>query len=174
LKEAQSTKRGFYFSGGKDKSRHLSTALGTLALLNLGEDSARKIGQLKNYQVILQGSVDFLLDEARYRSCNFKSTQDRFFIKSRMRFIPHWEDGLFFGPSHWDLCHWRAQSVTHAYVLQALNEYLLAYDKGANLFGNGIIGNNDGNHNGNKLCQLSIRSYDFNELQSGEWLKIEN
>jgi hypothetical protein len=149
----------FMFEGGKDKSKHLSTALGLITLLNLGEEVAKNINQLENFQSTIEGCVSFLLKEVSYKHCLFESTQVSFSAYKRAKFVAHWEDGLFFGPVHWDLCHWRSQAVTNACVFEAFSKYLLAYEKNpaATLL----------EHN-----KLSVVSYELDKQKQGTWLKI--
>lgn len=153
----------YYFEGGLDESNHLSTALALITLLNLGEHVAKKIQHLAIYKEVLEGCMAYLLSEVHYKRCLFDSTKIKFSTYRHEKFIAHWEDGLFFGPVHWDLCHWRSQAVTQACIFEAFSKYVLAYDKET-------IDNKKGT--GQKQNKLSILSYELAKQKQGQWLKL--
>ncbi len=159
LNQAKKRKHAYFFEGGKDSSSHFSTALGLSSLLNIGEKIAKEINQEEKFNKVVEGCVNFLLKEANYQRCVFDSTRVKFSTSSRERFVANWEDGLFFGPVHWDLCHWRSQAVTHAAILEAFSKYLLAFDKSS------ASGQSE-------LAQLAIRSYDIENMKDQKWLRI--
>jgi len=152
----------FYFEGGLDESTHLSTALGLTALLNMGEETAKRIKKLEMYQKVVEGCVEYLLAEVQYKRCRFQTTQVKFSANRSAKFVAHWEDGLFFGPVHSDLCHWRSQAVTHASVLEAFAKYLLTVDK--EVF--------DKNKTSQTNKTLNITSYELVKQKSGQWLNL--
>ncbi len=160
LAEAKSRRGLYYFEGGQDKSRHLSTALGLCTLLNLGEHTARSVNALEHYQQVVEGCMAYLLKQVRYKAFMFETTREKFNQTPWAQFIAHWEDGLFFGPVHWDLCHWRSQAITHTVILECLCKYLCNYDKNIHA-------------KINHSCKLVIRAYTKEALLEQSWLSVE-
>ncbi len=153
-----------YFPGDAEAyvpetSHHLSTALGLNALLNLGEEVATQADLLEDYQRCIKGNIAYLLNVAKYKRCEFKSTRKAFLAGRQDKIIATWEDGLFFSSTYWDVCHWRSSAISNACVLEALSKYLMLYDI-------------ESKHNHSQpYKRLSIESYALCDLQNGEWLK---
>lgn len=108
------------FPGGEDPTEALSTALGLAALLNLGEDTARALGEEHRYQVACDRAAAYLMRCAR----------------RHLRGGVSWESGLFFSSSFQDLAHWRSEAFSTAVAMEALAKYALHYerDKGPSRF----------------------------------------
>jgi|GEM_PF-767549 len=113
------------FPGGEDWSCELSTALGLISLLNIGRSTAEQAGLVGQYDAAVLKSVAYLLRQRRQAPEVYPTTAARF-----PGVIPnYWESGLFFAASFWDLAHWRSQAFTVAMVAEALEKYVLAYDR---------------------------------------------
>lgn len=101
------------FPGGEDPTEALSTALGLTALLNLGENTARALGEEDRYQQACDRAAAYLLRIARRHPRGGVS----------------WESGLFFSSSFKDLAHWRSEAFSTAVAMEALAKYALHYER---------------------------------------------
>jgi hypothetical protein len=119
---------GGAFPGGKDKTLHLSTALATNALLNIGGVIAHDENLFDEYQSAVAKAIRFLLSGRRHHqlmfSGNSKSGPDNSVRNSGFK----WDSGLFFAGTYGDLAQWRSEAYTTAIVLEALVKFVLAYD----------------------------------------------
>ena len=120
------------FSGGVDKSYHLSTALAVSALLNIGADLAERYGFLVRYQRALHDGIAYLVKQRIRQKVIFP--QQTLVAKNDegdtrgTRYGYRWQSGLFFSASYWDMAQWRSEAYTVAIVMEALTKYMLAYD----------------------------------------------
>ncbi|HNV72656.1 MAG TPA: hypothetical protein PKO06_23305, partial [Candidatus Ozemobacteraceae bacterium] len=120
------------FPGGEDRSDHLSTALGLITLINIGQETAERMGVSERYTQALDEAVLYLIkigDEAKPHN---QTTEARLGRQTRPR---RWDSGLFFAASFWDLGHWRSQPFTVAMVLEALTKYALLHERSGKPFG---------------------------------------
>ena len=115
------------FPGGFDTSLHLSTALATVALLNLGEEMAQELGLVGQYKTIVDRAVAFLIKEKTRVRKRFKDDVQQMFDSDREMYV--WEAGVFFSASQWNVAQWRSQPYTVAIVTEALSKYALGWDK---------------------------------------------
>ncbi|MBF0545081.1 MAG: hypothetical protein HQM08_11630 [Candidatus Riflebacteria bacterium] len=113
------------FPGGEDESYHLSTALGLVTLLNIGQGIAEECNCLPRYSKAVDGAVNFLLNEAKCQKLEYQTTKEIFGDKIQAR---KWETGLFFAASFWDLGHWRSQAFTESVVIESLAKYMMGYE----------------------------------------------
>ncbi|MCB1395432.1 MAG: hypothetical protein H6898_17315 [Rhodobacter sp.] len=111
------------FPGGTDRTRDLSTALATSALLNIGAAVAQENGQFNAYQHALARGIGYLLDHRREYPLGFAHPG---FAAATHGY--RWNSGLFFSGSYGDLAHWRSEAYTTAIALEALVKFALAYD----------------------------------------------
>jgi len=120
-----------WFDGGADKGRDLSTALGVVTLLNLGEAVARRAGiPLEDYRSAIRLGLAYLADSARAVPVENPDTFARDGVNSGAAGgALAWEPGVFFASVFWDLVQWRSEAYTDAIVLEAFVRYALAYDR---------------------------------------------
>ncbi|MDZ7602014.1 MAG: hypothetical protein U1A06_11645 [Hoeflea sp.] len=116
------------FPGGKDKTRHLSTALATSALLNIGGAIARDRDLFDAYQAAIAKAVRYLVSSRRQHRLAFSGKAGSPEAVPVDRPAYKWDPGLFFTGSYGDLAHWRSEAYTTAMVLEALVKFELAYD----------------------------------------------
>ena len=121
------------FPGGKDRTRHLSTALATNALMNIGASVARDNNLSDAYQSALAKAIKYLVSARRPHrlmfSGNGNSPAGGYGFK--------WAPGLFFAGSFGDLAHWRSEPYSTAIVLEALVKFALGYDRTTSTLLNG-------------------------------------
>lgn len=114
------------FPGGEDPSFDLSTALGCITLMNIGEDLAEEAGVLPRFRQALTRGVGYLLNRRKKHKildeASFGGAQGRPWAFA-------WEDGLFFSGAFEGMSFWRSRPYTVAMVLEALVKYRLAYEK---------------------------------------------
>ncbi len=117
--------------GGLDQGSDLSTALGVVALLNLGEGRAAAIGCGDAYRSAIRGGLAYLVRRMRVSRLHNLDTFNRDArLVSPFDHGRSWRPGLFFAASYQDLGHWYSEAYTAAIVLEAVAKYLLAYDLG--------------------------------------------
>ena len=116
------------FPGGKDRTRHLSTALATSALINIGASIADQHGLFDDYQLALDRAVGYLVSSRRPHRLMFSGGGPSGGGGPAEDYGYKWASGLFFAGSYRDLAHWHSQPYTTAIVLEALVKYALAYD----------------------------------------------
>jgi len=111
------------FPGGTDRTRDLSTALATSALLNIGGAVAQDSGLFNAYQRAIARGIRYLVDHRRAYPLGFAHPG---FADATHGY--RWDSGLFFSGSYGDLAHWRSEAYTTAIALEALVKFALAYD----------------------------------------------
>jgi len=117
------------FSGGVDKTTHLSTALGCIALMNIGEELAEEAGLLERYTKGLEAGINYLLTEKKRYSVKSPTTFGRKTSVSKAVKGYQWDDGLFFSASFWELAQWRSKPYSIAMIMEAFIKYRLGYHK---------------------------------------------
>lgn len=105
------------FPGGKDVTPDFATALGLVALLNIGSDLAVESGLQEEYSEAIENSVRFLLPRGKVWGAD------------AVREALHWEPGLAFAASLSAIGHWRSAALTTAAVFEALAKFGMAYDR---------------------------------------------
>lgn len=120
-----------HFDGGADRSRDLSTALAVVALLNLGEHTARDAGIADgDYRQAISSGLSYLSADARkIRIRNADTFARRAAGDERHSQALTWDAGVFFSASFWGLVQWRSEAYTDAIVLEAFLRYALAFEK---------------------------------------------
>lgn len=119
------------FSGGVDKTEHVSTALAAVTLMNIGSEKAERMGRGADFDAALEKAVAFLIRERKDYSLRNMDTFNRKGQQvSGKRLGYRWDSGLFFSASFWDFAQWRSEAYTVAIVTEALAKYVLAYDRG--------------------------------------------
>lgn len=115
------------FPGGFDEYSDLSTAMGLVTLLNIGEQKARSIGIQDRYNLAIEQSVDYLLS-SRIRE---KPYAKKALLEAENHIHENfkWKAGTFFSSSDWSLAHWRSEPFTVAIVLEALSKYQLNWQQ---------------------------------------------
>ena len=116
------------FPGGKDRTRHLSTALATNALLNIGGSVAHDQALFEAYQSAIDRAIRFLVSERKLHQLAFSGNAYGAAAGPVGNSAYKWDAGLFFAGSFGDLAHWRSEAYSTAVVLEALIKYVLAYD----------------------------------------------
>jgi hypothetical protein len=117
------------FPGGKDRTRHLSTALAVNALLNMGAEIAHEHDRFDQFQSAIEKAIGFLVSERRLHRLMFGEDSTSGHGRSSGKGPGYkWASGLFFAGSYGDLAQWRSEAYSTAIVLEALAKYMLAYD----------------------------------------------
>ena len=122
------------FPGGIDRSEGLSTALGLSALLNLGEETARAVGEDDRYRRAIRGAVDRLLADGRQDRDGNDRDDGREPTPTPMK----WDAGLIFSASFRDLAQWRSEAFATAAAVEALAKYALGYERTARSAGRSL------------------------------------
>ncbi len=114
------------FDGGIDRSRDLPTALGCIALLNMGEAIASEANLLKRYR---QGIDACIASLVRFREPVARHDRQTSDTTDASLPIYRWQEGIFFSPSVSELVQWHSRPLTAAMVVEALAKYRLNYHK---------------------------------------------
>ncbi|MBN1926507.1 MAG: hypothetical protein JW798_11785 [Prolixibacteraceae bacterium] len=132
ITQGEGNKKTGSFPGRKDRSDHLSTALGLCALLNIGEEIAAECGKSIAFNNAVDNAVKYLIDNKKRYSLRHKNTfserEGRYF----RLFAPkgyRWKPGLFFSSSIGKIAAWKSEALTCAIVVEALAKYVIEYDK---------------------------------------------
>ncbi len=104
-----------------DKSCHYSTALALTSLLNLGENRAIRLHQLKPYSQALVAGFRYL----------YKVKKDNLdlHIVGETEYGYTWDSGLFFSAEDYRLGVWRSNALTNALIVEAIAKYKMNYQK---------------------------------------------
>ena len=115
------------FSGGFDEYADLSTGMGLVTLLNIGEEKARSLGILERYRTAVETAVDYLLksriSQRPYAQAALLAARNP--IQENFK----WKAGTFFSASDWNLAHWRSEPYTVAIILEGFAKYQLGWQK---------------------------------------------
>ena len=115
------------FPGGFDEYADLSTGMGLVTLLNIGEQKARSMGLLERYQTAVETAVDYLLktriSQKPYAQMALLEANNP--VTESFK----WKAGTFFSSSDWDLAHWRSEPYTVAIILEGFAKYQLDWQK---------------------------------------------
>jgi hypothetical protein len=107
------------FNGGADNTSDLSTALGAVALINIGRDIASRCGLDDDYDRAVATSIKYLIDRRKVHET--RATPDGIGYK--------WSPGVFFSASGWSVATWKSEAYTVAITLEALTKYALEFDR---------------------------------------------
>lgn len=122
-------KRQGSFPGGEDRTDFVSTALAVTSLLNIGRELAVEEGLAERYDQAVRSGVEYLLATRRVWKAKNAETAAEFGINGKIAGC-HWDSGLFFAASFWDLAHWRSDAFTTAMALEALAKYRMGWEFG--------------------------------------------
>jgi hypothetical protein len=114
------------FDGGIDRSRDLPTALGCIALLNMGEAIASEAALLERYRQGIDACISSLV---RFREPIARHDTQTSDTTEASLPIYRWQDGIFFSASVSQLVQWHSRPLTAAMVVEALAKYRLDYHK---------------------------------------------
>jgi hypothetical protein len=97
-----------------DRTCDYASAMAITSLLNLGENRAKRLGILKEYNAAITKGMKYLVNAKK----KVKIT-----VGSEVKTTYRYKGGLFFAAEDYHLGIWRSKSLTNAIVVEAIAKY---------------------------------------------------